>query len=155
MKPIQFTRADYARARKKRGVNCGPAAFAAITGKTLEEALAFFPSFRKGDGVTIDTMEKALTRAGCKWTARRYLQPSHGLAVVKIDIGLPEDESPGHWIAAARDGSDRYVFDDWSPAADWLPVGVWGTEVFPRLSADCHGATGKCWISYGIEVDSR
>ena len=141
--PLRYTSKDY----ESANANCGVAALAAFLGKTLDEALALLPDFKKN--VSQEMMEKALTLAGHKWEARRCLRPSHGLAIVRVDGPWSQDEAPGHWIAT----SGKKVFDSRAIESGWLPVEEWGTRVFPRLAATFPGATGKCWISYGIEIE--
>lgn len=160
MTPLRFTEADADRAYDDWGCNCGPTAFAAIAGLTLEETRRAFPNF---PGYTNPSMMlDALGRAGIRHFARDSLAfPIHGVARIQFEGPWTDRKVNNkrwayrytHWVGARRVRSDITVFDvNALDRGGWLPFETWSSEILPGLIANHKRATGGWHVTHAIEV---
>lgn len=118
---LKFDELDAKRAHAEWGCNCGPAALAAVLGKTLDEIRPFMGPFEQRSYTNISNMREAIAAAGGRIVRSYESWPPVGVGLVRIQWGGPwiANGKPArwaatatHWIAAYRTReSHLYVFD--------------------------------------------
>jgi hypothetical protein len=147
---LAFSAEDSVRAYREWGFNCGPAALAAVTGKTPEEVRPHLGWFERCGYLSSVPMRHAIKAMGFMyyWTfidEKPGVFPKHGLMLVQF--GGPWLQEPGkytkwaskytHWVAAKRFHGDDWIFDI---NGAWMPRSEWERDVIPRLVE----ATNRC-----------
>jgi hypothetical protein len=95
------------------GATCGPVAFAAISGKTLPEAVSCFASFQPGRWTTRTEMERALLKAELPFTRLPRVWPEAGLCLIQFTGPWSKRQfaqaalKHTHWVAVLG----QYIFD--------------------------------------------
>jgi len=135
----RFTLADAESAHDAWGANCGPAALAVVTGKTLDEVRPLLGDFEARCYMNPTAMEAALRLAAVAWSDHGPRDWPSRFGIVRIQWEGPWT-APGvpirvryrhtHWIAAAKLGSGIGIFDinamangtGWCALADWERV---------------------------------
>ncbi len=165
---LKFTESDADIAHNEWGCNCGPAALAAILGKTLREIRPAVEAagFAERRYTSPTMMQAAIASAGGKIVLRNAADPiikrlpfaKHGL--VRIQWCGPWT-APGanpkwayrqtHWIATQIISGSGYVFDVNGGARS---VESWIKEIVPPLSASIPRADGNWFITHSWEVAS-
>lgn len=166
--PLRFTADDIERAHFEWGCNCGPAALAAVTGRTLAEVRAAMPDFPDKRFTSPSMMWRALdalrvrytkTGSGAAGPERGIGWPRLGLARIqfggpwcKAGVPLPARYTETHWVGAYfdRPASEVYVYD--VNAAEWRTRHTWRREVLSALLADRKRGDGTWWITHSVEV---
>ena len=165
--PVKFDSAELERAVDSWGCNCGPAAIAAITGRSLDEVRPHLGDFESKRYTNPTLMFDTLKRAGVRYSrvGMRPLEwPRHGL--VRVQWGGPwmAPEVPvgaryrhTHWVGAQRVGPEIAVFDvNCMSVGGWVKAAIWETEVVPWLLRECvPRADGAFSFTHAIEVDPR
>ena len=158
--------------------SCGPAALAALLGRSLADIRHAFPRQTEASTWTnLAMMGRALAALGARHSATgtapdlehpAKLWPRHGLVLIQfcgswsqMPVSHPAQLQRSHWIAVmnARGASLSYepaVFDINLVAAGhsgWVTREGWDRTVAPQL-AEHFGkkATGQWWVRAGIEV---
>jgi hypothetical protein len=113
------------------GATCGPVAFAAISGKTLPEAVSCFASFEPRRWTTRTDMERALLKAELPFNRLSGIWPETGLCLIQFTGPWTKRQfaqaalKHTHWVAVLG----QYVFDvnwgGWLPQANWEDVVLW------------------------------
>lgn len=113
------------------GVTCGPVAFAAISGKTLPQAVACFASFEPMRWTTRTDMERALLKAELPFNRLSGIWPEAGLCLIQFTGPWTRRQfaqaalKHTHWVAVLGE----YVFDvnwgGWLPQTNWEDVVLW------------------------------
>jgi hypothetical protein len=92
--------------------NCGPAAFAAVTGKNMAEVRRLFGHFPQKPWTSLQHMESALTASGRLVTSHGVSMPPRGLVHVQWTF---RTRRPGmrfsHWIAVEKFPNTWVVYD--------------------------------------------
>jgi hypothetical protein len=174
MTAVRFTAADVDRAHDTWRCTCGPAAFAAILGLTLDEARPHFGTFP--GHTTPTTMYRALRSTGRTWSAlQRGLSgaplpwPRYGLARIQWEGPWTRPgASPRwayrhtHWVGAGPlyDSASRPIpgemciwdINTLDIGDGWAPLAAWTRTTVPQLTADIPRATGGWHVTHAIEV---
>ncbi len=149
---------EFAAARDAWGMNCGPGAFAGVTGKPIDEVRELFGTDWPGY-TGIKRMRSALKAAGVEYqNLKRGVWPVFGLGFVQWDgpwmrSGVPERVRYRytHWIGLDTvTGGVPKVFDVNTPR--WIPLDVWDEIVVPAILQDCQRATGEWALRAALEV---
>lgn len=166
-KPLRFTQDDLNKANDEWGLNCGPAAIAAIYGLTPDEVRPHMQEFEQRGYTNPTMMYRILNGLPGQWTVRirgnkpaEIDFPEHGLARIQWEGPWT---APGvhpaaayrftHWVGAAfgANGS-RGVFD--VNAGYWISFEDWRRQMVPWIIENLvdKRATGKWFITHAIEV---
>lgn len=160
----RFTAGDVDVANAAWGLNCGPAALAAICELTLDEARKHFERERPFPGYTNPTLMFAALRS----TGRRYNAvsaahwPNYGLARIQWEGPWTQPGVPiraryryTHWVGAATATHGVGVFDvnALSNGSGWCALADWSAVLVPALTVDIRRATGGWHITHAIEVE--
>lgn len=164
---LRFGEDDCRQAYDEWRCNCGPAALAAILGKTLDEVRPACEQvgFASKRYMSPTMMQDAIPLAGGRIAERLRLPldkriacdtdylPKHGLA--RIQWGGPwtaKGANPRwaygatHWIAAF----DGVVFD---VNGGFMPFEYWEQTIVPAIVASIKRADGEWWITHSWEVE--
>jgi hypothetical protein len=139
-------------ARINFGANCGPASFAAITGREVCRVMGHFRHFEHSPWTNLTQMRRAFAEAGYVTTVRKCAFPDCGVALVQWLGPWTEKEffsrwslAHTHWVAV----EGRWIFDHTS--GEWQTVEEWGGRVASEFVAEIPRATG--WrVKYGVEI---
>jgi hypothetical protein len=139
-------------ARINFGANCGPASFAAVTGKEVCRVMGHFAHFEHSPWTNLTQMRKAFAEAGHETEVRKCAFPRRGVALVQWlgpwtarDFFSRWSLAHTHWVAV--DG--EWIFDH--TTAEWQTVADWDARVASQFVAEIPRATG--WrVKYGLEV---
>jgi hypothetical protein len=145
------------------GANCGPAAIAAILGKTLSEIRPYLGDFEKKGYTNPTLMYEALNNLCSDWRRREKVWPHYGLARIQWEgpwtapgVPMAARYRHTHWVGAQRFGraDEIWVFDiNCMCVGGWVPLDEWSDQVVPWLLKECQPkASGKWHITHGIEV---
>jgi hypothetical protein len=174
---IRFTFDDLERAHAEWRCNCGPAAFAAICGLTLNEARNHFPEFHGWTNPT--TMLDALMSAGMVWRIWKPTYDGHGIMWPRYGLARIQWEGPWttaigtnprwayrhtHWVGAGPTygGDGKPNYDDvciWDinqmseRDRGWAPLQWWTRKTAPDITSSISRATGGWRITHAIEVE--
>jgi len=171
-RPPRFNGADADRAYDTWRCSCGPAAFAAILGLTLDEARphfgATFPGYTSPP-LMLAALVSALGPAGPRW---RVLPGSHAVApsvswprygLARIQFGGPWME-PGvpiaarykhtHWVGAmtTERGSGVWDVNALGNGSGWCSLDDWSRTVVPWIVEGVKRSDGTWSITHAIEV---
>jgi hypothetical protein len=157
-----FTRDDLDRANKEWGANCGPGAVAAIMGMTLDEVRPHMGNFERKHYTNPSLMDHVLRSINRPWRKIGTARPSYGLARIQWDgpwtgPGVPMHARYRytHWIGCHSAGTSIGVFDINAMAngTGWCSLEDWTGSIVPYILQQYPRASGKWWITHGIEVD--
>lgn len=169
---LKFTQADAQRASDEWGCNCGPAALAAITGRSLDDIRPLMGDFETKRYTNPTLMFAALTRTGLNWW-KVAAPPTHGLVRVQWEGPWTEPGVPmrvryrhTHWIglknplhASMLDQihRDAGVFDvNAMNSGGWIAYHDWVETLVPWLLAECEPkANGRFSFTHYIQVEAR
>lgn len=170
---IRFTAADVDLAHDTWGLNCGPAAFAAILDLTLDEARRHFgPEFEAKRYTNPTLMFAALRSAQCRWrllpgsraVGASVDWPTYGLVRVQwmgrwTDPGVPiaARYRMTHWVGAARRDAEIGVWDvnAIGNGSGWCALADWSNTLVPWIMEGYRGANGQWTLTHAIEVERR
>lgn len=134
---------------------CGPAAFAAVLGMTLDEARSHFPGYRGWVAPTMMWNALASARVECRVGKPVTVNgmPSYGLARVQWhgpwmahNVPVAARYRHTHWVAAVG----AFVFDI---NAGWVPAAVWRNEVVPEITDTIRRCHGRWSVTHVAEVE--
>jgi hypothetical protein len=161
----RFSASDVNQAHDEWGVNCGPAALAAIMGMTLADVRPHMGDFEAKGYTNPTLMFAALESIGRPWRRIGSEWPKYGLVRVQWEgpwtkHGVPIRARYGHthWVGyctGSRYG-DCGVFDvnALRNRSGWVCYADWRNIVVPWILAECEpGADGRFHITHGIEVE--
>lgn len=177
----RFTLDDVQRASDEWGLNCGPAAVAAICGFTLEGIRPLLGDFEKKGYTNPTLMWEILRNTGVKWQASmigvaargiggRSPWPFYGLARVQWEGPWTAPGVPmrvryrhTHWVGATNFGEDWHkagwqepmIFDvNCMCVGGWVTLSEWSGSLVPWLLEQCDPkADGKWHLTHIVEID--
>jgi hypothetical protein len=138
------------------GATCGPVAFAAISRKSLPEAVRCFTSFVPRGWTTRTDMERALLKAELPYTRLPHFWPETGLCLIQFTGPWTKRQfaqaalKHTHWVAVLG----QYVFDvNWG---GWLPQANWQDVVLCEILASRADADGwQVLTGYEMPVNAK
>lgn len=157
----RFTEDDVARASNAWGCNCGPAALAAIVGKTLDEVHPHIPKFDERHYTNPSMMFKALHNLNIDWKPRFDKQwPDYGLARIQwhgpwMDDGVPVNARyrKTHWIGVHCVDVNVGIFDiNAMNSGGWIRLQDWKDHIVPFILTHYPKANGDWSITHSLEV---
>jgi len=115
------------------GVNCGPAAYAALIGRKILDVIDLFPQYPERPWTSRTQMKGVLKSSNLSWEATNDALPENGLCLVQFN-GPWSNYSyrlaqlrHSHWIAV----KNGFVYDvNWE---GWLPTQNWEEVVLDEL----------------------
>lgn len=162
-----FTLTDAERAADEWGANCGPAAIAAVLGKTLEDVRSHLGDFERKRYTNPTMMYATLRSLGVQWETRApsgWPRPTPPLALVRVQWEGPWTE-PGvhpyaryrrtHWVGAAggRDSIGIFDVNCLNNGSGWVSFEDWRDVVVPWLLKELYPtASGKWHATHVLEV---
>lgn len=168
----RFTQADVSRAATEWGLNCGPAAVAAVCGLTLDELRPHLGDFEQKGHTTPTLMWQILgnlQRArliGGLWIrsmgSGTLPWPLYGLARIQWEgpwtaPGVPvRARYPrSHWIGCAWIDDDTSIFDvNCMSVGGWVRLGVWSECVVPWILKECVPRANGLWhVTHAVEIE--
>ena len=127
--------------------NCGPAAVAAILGRSVHSVRSAFPGFPAKPWTNVTTMKSALRSLGVEFAVVADKMPDHGLAFLQFnrpELPTRAQYRHTHWIAK----SGLAVYD---AGVDELMSGPrWDRTIGAELMA--HHKADRVYVRYGIEI---
>jgi hypothetical protein len=167
--PLRFAYEDGERAFNEWGCNCGPAALAAVLGRTLDEIRPHMGDFEEKHYTNPTLMWSALVSArnaqhsmegagGAK--PGDYTWPQFGLARIqwggrwtKPGVPLAARYRQTHWVGACRVADSVGIFDvNCLNSGGWVGFEDWQRVIVPHLLEGYPGSDGTWWITHSIEV---
>jgi len=148
----EFVPWDIEIARINFGANCGPAAFAAVTGSEVCRVMRYFRHFEHSKWTNLTQMRRAFTDAGYEVAVLKRQFPQRGIALIQWLGPWTRKHFFSrwsliytHWVAV----QGKRLFDH--TVAAWQPIQQWRKEVAPDFVSQIPKARG--WeIKYGVEV---
>lgn len=139
-------------ARYNFGANCGPASFAAATGREVCRVMRYFEHYEWARWTNLTHMKRAFSSAGYSITVQRCAMPKKGVALVqwlgpwtKTDFFSRWSLKHTHWIAI--DG--KWVFDH--TVGEWQTLDEWDRRTATAFIAEIPQAGGWA-VKYGVDV---
>jgi hypothetical protein len=158
----RFSRDDMQRAADTWGANCGPAALAAVTQRTLDQVRRHLGDFEQKRYTNPSLMWAALRSLGICWFGTNPLRwPMHGLARVQWEgpwtapgVPIVARYRHTHWVGSRATDTGTLIFDaNCMCVGGWVPLEEWTKEVVPWLLRECErGANGKWHLANCVEV---
>lgn len=166
--PLRFTARDFTEANKEWRANCGPGAFAAITGCTLEQTRFAMCGFEDKGYTNPTLMLDALARASQRFKVTQTSPggknfPAYGLARIQFEGPWTDPSTRNktwrhrhtHWVGSIERAGHIAIFD--ANAIDdgstgWQALSDWERDLLSQLIAGHPRASGGWHISYAIEV---
>ena len=159
----RFTEAEAREASGEWGMNCGPAALAAMCGLTLDEARRELEGFDRKRYTNPKMMFRALDRVCAKWSKTSDgAWPEYGLVRVQwhgpwMGKGVPVSARyrHTHWIGSAVHSKGRGVFDVncMNNGSGWVSLEEWSISVVPWLLGQCELQADGIWsVTHGVET---
>lgn len=159
--PLRFTIDEATTAGDEWGLNCGPAAVAAICGLSLAELRPHLGDFERKRYTNPTLMWAILRNVGClSWIQNKPTRwPDFGLARIQWEGPWTADGVPvrvryrhTHWVATVGQGTE--IFDvNCLCVGGWVPLAEWSGQVVPWLLSQCEPkADGKWHITHSVEV---
>jgi hypothetical protein len=137
-----YNPADVHFANRFFNANCGPAAFAAVTRRSICSVMRCFPKFPRKPWTTRADMESALKKMSTEWSPVESDLPRRGLALIQLIGPWNRLRNPcaaltrTHWVGVY----DDYLYDvNWD---GWLPRFIWQQLIYPSLEERYRGACG-------------
>lgn len=160
--PLRFCEEDVRRASEEWGCNCGPAALAAILGKTLDEVRPHLGEFENRRYTNPTMMKQALASLGATWFgARQRCFANYGLCRVQwsgpwLNRGVPIQARyrKTHWIASRCLGRSHEIFDvNAVSVGGWITSGTWKQYLVPWLLKQCvPNSDGRWYLTHVWEI---
>lgn len=168
--PVRFSIDDANRAADSWGLNCGPSALAAVTGKTPDEIRPFLGDFEEKHYTNPTLMFASLDQLGARWRkcSTTAFWPNHGLVRVQWEgpwtapgVPMRVRYRKTHWVAAQAltDGPARdhktWIFDiNCMSVGGWVPFREWSESVVPWILRELvPKADGRWHMTHVIEVE--
>lgn len=165
----KFTLEDVERANAEWGCNCGPAAIAAITDRTLDEVRPHMGDFESKQYTNPKLMWASLGSLGVRFSYRGgHLGsagwPSYGLARIQWEgpwtkPGVPPRAAYrySHWVGVDARNRERIgIFDINAIAANgsgWVPLREWTEILVPWLLKEAVPRADGGWhITHAVEI---
>jgi hypothetical protein len=162
----RFTLEDVERANDEWGVNCGPAAIAAMNGLTLQELRPHLGDFEQKGYTNPTLMWSVLKSIGARWRLRRDGQqwPRYGLVRVQWEgpwtapgVPIAARYRHTHWVGAMlAAGSDEHsIFDiNCISVGGWVPLAEWSSYVVPWLLKQVEPKASGVWHpTHVVEIE--
>jgi hypothetical protein len=169
----RFTLEDARRAGDEWGLNCGPAAVAAITGLTLEQVRPHLGDFEAKRYTNPTLMWDILRSIGVRWRCGAAQQssenqgmlawPEYGLCRVQWEgpwtapgVPMRARYRHTHWVGSMRTGGEEQrVFDvNCMCVGGWVSISEWSASVVPWLLGECEPkASGKWHLTHAVHID--
>lgn len=166
-----FDEKEADRCAQEWGMNCGPAALAAMLALKPDDVHAHIPDFDRKHYTSPTMMKSALASLGVSFTdaegghicaqlscpdcSRSRLFPVYGLARIQfegpwLNPGVPKVASYAytHWVGAMLDGASvraLYIFD---VNCGWRPYWEWRDKTMPELTKSYKRATGGWHVTH-------
>lgn len=149
---LAFNRDDKNQAFDDFGFNCGPGAFCAATGFSIEKSMLHFPKFMRGRAYVKETdMRAALDMARIGYQESLQDWPDFGLVRVLFEGpwtssgNIIDSFYRSHWIATAQTPEGRKIFDiNAMLMGGWIDFDDWSQNLAPWLAKRFfEGANGK------------
>lgn len=170
MRP-SFTHDDADRAHAEWHCNCGPTAFAAITGHTLDEARQAMPDFEDRRYVNPTMMLDALRRVSVGFDLRQRGRdgevidfPAYGLARIQWEGPWTAPDvnnkrrayGKTHWVGVERGHTGIGIFDvncfGRGSNSGWMALENWERVIVPVILAAIPRASGKWHITHAVQL---
>jgi len=170
MIPTKFTYEEAEAAYEEWGMNCGPAALAAIYGLRPEQVRLAIPDFEV-KRYTSPSMMYAALRAlgkdfrtiytGIEKNPGRERWPEYGLARIQFEgpwcnpgVPMAARYRYTHWVGAEAAPHGIGIFDVncLNNGSGWVSKEDWSDEIMPYLTENIKRATGAWHITHSIEV---
>lgn len=162
----RFTLDDAERAGDDWGLNCGPAAIAAMNGLTLEELRPHLGDFEQKHYTNPTLMWSVLKNIGARWRLRKDGKPWPKFGLVRVQWEGPW-MAPGvpiaaryrhtHWVGAMlAEGSDEESIFDINCICEggWVPLAEWSTYVVPWLLNQVEPKASGAWHpTHVVEIE--
>lgn len=169
---LRFTLEDAERANDEWGCNCGPAALAAISGRSLDEIRPVMGDFERKRYTNPTLMFESLNRTGIKWWKIEGI-PTHGLLRVQWEGPWTRPGVPmraryrhTHWIgiqqsdhmAISFPGKISFgagIFDiNAMNSGGWIAFRDWTATLVPWLLKECEPKAEGGWhFTHFVEVE--
>ena len=181
--PACFTLDDAERAGDEWGLNCGPAAIAAVCGLTLDVIRPYMGDFESKGYTNPTLMWQVLRTIGVRWHCNAAQQssenqgmlawPTFGLARVQWEGPWTAPGVPmrvryrhTHWVGVHSDpgwhrlepgSSEPMIFDiNCICVGGWIPLSEWTGSLVPWLLKQVEPkANGKWHLTHSVEVERR
>lgn len=144
-----------AEAVRELGATSGLVSLAAISGKTVPEAVRCFPDFQPNRQASRIDMEAALVSANLTFNRKPKTWPEEGLCLIQFTRsltgpGFGHAKNDTHWVAILGE----YVFDiNWG---GWLPHANWEDVVlYEILASKPESDEWRVVTSYEVLVNIR
>jgi len=155
------------------GANCGPAALAMMTRRTLDEVHPHIPKFDERHYTNPSMMFAALDSLGVRYYCGASAQssenqgmlawPEFGLARIQWEGPWTKPGVPmvaryrhTHWVGSMQIFGEAGVFDVncLNNGSGWVSLQEWATILVPWLLKQCSPrATGGWHITHSVELD--
>jgi hypothetical protein len=128
-----FAPPDLSEMARLLGVNCGPAAYAALAGRNILDVIDLFPQYPERPWTSRSQMKNAFRSSSLSWEEVHNTFPENGVCLVQFN-GPWSNYSyrlaqlrHSHWIAV----KNGFVYDvNWE---GWLPMQNWEEVVLDEL----------------------
>jgi hypothetical protein len=164
MPDVRFTHAEAESAADTWGMNCGPAAVAAICSLTLDELRPHLGDFEVKRYTNPTLMWSILNSIGAKWRLVRPPRtwPAYGLARVQWEgpwtaPGVPPRVAyrHTHWVGAQQGRTDVGIFDvNAMNSGGWIGLDDWVGLLVPWLLKEvAPKASGRWHLTHVVEIE--
>jgi len=150
--PPSFVPWDIEIARINFGANCGPASFAAITGKEVCRVMGHFLHFEHSRWTNLTQMLWAFAAADYLTKVQKCILPARGVALVQWlgpwtqkDFFSRWSLPHTHWVAV----EGNWIFDH--TVGIWQTFTEWKHKTAPQFILEIPKATGWA-VKYGLNV---
>lgn len=179
---VPFNLEDAQRAGDDWGLNCGPAAVAAVCGLTLEQVRPLLGDFEKKRYTNPALMWQILRATGRHWKKNTLQQcssehqgslafPQYGLARVQWEGPWTAPGVPmrvryrhTHWVGGALIDPRDWTTPGWEEprifdvncmcVGGWVPFSEWSESVVPWLLKECEPkANGRWHLTHVVEIE--
>jgi hypothetical protein len=171
---LRFSLADAERASDEWGCNCGPAALAAVTGRSLDDIRPLMGDFERKRYTNPTLMLECLKRTGVRFWWNTTTIPVFGLIRVQWEGPWTKPGVPvrvryrhTHWVAIKNPESasianptqphtNADIFDvNALNSGGWIAYRDWATILVPWLLGECvPKASGNFHFTHFVEVES-
>jgi hypothetical protein len=167
----KFDHASCCEAADSWGLNCGPAAIAAMCGLTLDALRPLLGDFEKKGHTNPTLMWQILRNLDADFTVNGAPFKSNGVPWPRYGLARVQWEGPWtapgvpirvryrhtHWVGAMLVEGDieHMIFDVNCMAAvgGWVPASEWSSSVVPHIVKYCEPkADGKWHLTHVIEI---
>lgn len=169
----RFTEADVIQASAAWGINCGPAAVAAVCGLTLEELRPHLGDFEQKGHTTPTLMRSVLRNLQVPWRSvlvspapvpypASQPWPRYGLARIQWEgpwtapgVPIRARYRRSHWIGCAWIDDGTSIFDvNCMSVGGWVRLGVWSECVVPWILKECVPRANGLWhVTHALQIE--